>query len=128
MRRNRAIAISLACVGFFLLAGVACRSESEKYVIVKYERRPTIVFKAYSDADTDAYLIKHGRTIIKAECGHEAHASWNPSDPIYFHCLLPVDKPLSLIPVPGFAGRSGLRYSGDGETIDLVIVSEEVVQ
>jgi hypothetical protein len=85
------------------------------------------VFKAYSDADTDAYRIKHGHTIIEAECAHEAHPSWNPSDPIYFHCPLPVDKPLAFVPIStSFGGRQGLICSENGQVTELAVTSEEV--
>ena len=87
-----------------ILVTSACESKSNAYVIVKHERRPTIIFKAYSTADTDAYRIKHGHTIIEAECGHEAHPSWNSSDPIYFQCPLPVDTPLVLVPIKATFG------------------------
>lgn len=110
-----------------ILTTSACESRSDSYVIVKHERRPSIVFKAYSDADTDAYRIKHGRVVIEAECAHEAHPSWNRSDPIYFHCPLPVDKPLAFVPISGsFGGRQGLRYSENGQNTELAITSEEV--
>jgi hypothetical protein len=110
-----------------ILVTSACESKSNAYVIVKHERRPTIIFKAYSTADTDAYRIKHGHTIIEAECGHEAHPSWDSSDPIYFHCPLPVDKPLALVPIDAaFGGGRGLRYTENGQTTELAITSEEV--
>lgn len=85
-----------------------CQKQNEGYVIVKYDRRPTVVFKAYSNVDTDAYVIKHGNVLIEAECGHEYQPSWDQSVPITFHCLLPVGESLSLKPVPGFVGRKGL--------------------
>jgi hypothetical protein len=96
---------------------------------VKHERRPTVVFRAYSNADTDAYRIRHGRTIIEAECAHEAHPSWNPSDPIYFNCPLPVDKPMDFVLINGMmGGRQGLRYTEGGKSTELAILSEEVVR
>jgi hypothetical protein len=105
----------------------ACESRNDSYLIVKHDRKPTIVFRAYSNADTDVYRIKHGHTIIEAECGHEARPSWDPSDLIYFHCPLPVDKPLAFAPISSsFGGRQGLRYSENGQTTELAITSEEV--
>jgi hypothetical protein len=109
-----------------ILTTSACESRNDSYVIVKHDRRPTIVFKAYSEADTDVYRIKHGRVVIEAECGHEARPSWNPSDPIYFHCPLPVDKPLAFVSVKAIGGRQGLRYSENGQNTELAITSEEV--
>ena len=103
-----------------------CKKQNEAYVIVKYDRRPTVVFKSYSNDDTDAYVIKHGNVLIEAECGHEYPPSWDQSVPITFHCLLPVGESLSLKPVPGFVGRKGLRYSANGKSIDLVVISEEI--
>ncbi len=100
------------------MSSLGCTDKKDTYVIVKYEWR---LSKQMDGTSTAAYTIRHGKSVIDAECiGSKEGEKF---DPLGCTPPLPVGKPMSMMP-----DGTQLVCPIAGREVYLEVISEEIRQ